>query len=344
MRKKQVTIVDVAQEAGVSYATVSNVLNRRDVPLAEETIRRVEEAARRLGYRRNAAAASLSRQRSNELGLLLPGFGEYFGRFAEAMERTAYAHGYHLSVFSSSHHPELEQRHLEMMLQRRVDGLFCHGLALSPETTRLIVGDGTPIVLFNAWDWPPDIAIGVVNPDFRGACRGAVRHLYDRGCRSFAFAGGLYARATGVQRRLGFADGIASLPETVASAVLELDNVAHAEWPACIMAACAGGEPLGFVAFDDTIASRAMWRLQEQGIAVPERVKIVGVNNDSFAAHCHPGLTSIAISHERHAELAIGMMVAHLEGRTAAEAGTLDAAPSGERTMPLELIVRGSSA
>jgi LacI family transcriptional regulator len=59
-----VTIVDIAAAAGVSIATVSNVLNRRKVPMSEETIRKVEKAAQELGYRRNVMAASLSRRKS----------------------------------------------------------------------------------------------------------------------------------------------------------------------------------------------------------------------------------------------------------------------------------------
>lgn len=348
MKKKSVTIVDVAKEAGVSYATVSNVLNRRSVPLGEETIRRVEEAARRLGYRRNAAAANLSRQRSYELGLLLPGFNDYFGRFAEAMERTAYAYGYHLSVFSSSHHPELEQRHLEMLLQRRVDGLFCHGLALSPEATRRVVGDGTPIVLFNAWDWPADIAIGVVNPDFRGACAEAVRHLYERGCRSFVYIGGTRSRATGIQRRLGFEDGAAALPGDVRPvAALDLDDVPAEQWPARIVTACGHRFPVGIVAFDDAVASRAMWRLQAEGIAVPEQVKIVGVNNEAYTQYCNPGLTSVDIPHARQAELAIGLMMRHLAEygkETAPQAAPSDGELPAEVRIPLRLAIRGSTA
>lgn len=145
-RSKQPTIVDVASEAGVSIATVSNVINRRKVPMAPETIRKVEEAVVRLGYRRNVMATNLSRRRSYELGLIIPHFGGYYGRFAEKLEQRVHHFGYHLSIFSAAGmDPEIEQRHLEHLLQRRVDGLVSHGLAMSMQSTQQLVGEGTPL-------------------------------------------------------------------------------------------------------------------------------------------------------------------------------------------------------
>src|SRR6476620_11181048 len=131
-KNKQATIVDVASEAGVSIATVSNVINRRKVAMSPETIRKVEEAVVRLGYRRNVMATNLSRRRSYELGLIIPHFGGYYGRFAEKLEQKVHPFGYHLSVFSAAGmDPESEKRHLEHLRQRRVDGLVSHGLAMS---------------------------------------------------------------------------------------------------------------------------------------------------------------------------------------------------------------------
>ena len=89
-------------EAGVSIATVSNVINRRKVPMSPETIRKVEEAVVQLGYRRNVMATNLSRRRSYELGLIIPHFGGYYGRFAEKLEQKV--HQFWLSfirIFSS---------------------------------------------------------------------------------------------------------------------------------------------------------------------------------------------------------------------------------------------------
>ena len=75
-KPKQVTIVEVAAAAGVSIATVSNVLNRGGIRSSKETIRKVELAAEQLGYRRNTMAAGLSRNKTYEIGLIVTGVDE----------------------------------------------------------------------------------------------------------------------------------------------------------------------------------------------------------------------------------------------------------------------------
>lgn len=360
MKNKQITIVDVAQAAGVSIATVSNVLNRRNVPLTEETIRKVEEAASRLGYRRNVMAASLSRKRTYELGLIIPAFGGYYGDFAHVMQTIVHQWGYHLSVYASSHNPELEQRHLETLLQRRVDGLFCHGLAMSPDLTRTIVGEGTPLVLFNAWDWPEDMALGAVNLDFAGGSAEMVRHLAGQGCRTLIYSGRREARAIDEQRRIGFMRGIDMLRGTASYPVhyelLEQDLLED-ESGIDIIVSRVGPEPVGVLAFDDFHAFILISRLKERGYEVPGQIMVGGINDQSLARYNAPGITSLSIDYDAQVRHAVQLLFEEL-----GEESYLDAVRSGLRReglpagaasparrgheihIPMQLIARQSTA
>ncbi|WP_028547389.1 LacI family DNA-binding transcriptional regulator [Paenibacillus sp. UNC451MF] len=312
-KHRSVTIVDIAEAAGVSIATVSNVLNRRKVPMSEETIRKVEKTAEELGYRRNVMAASLSRKKSYELGLIVPGFIGYYGLFAEEMERTAHKFGYHMSVFSAGgYDPDMEKRHLEVLLQRRVDGLFCHGLAMSTETTRQIVSDGTPLVLFNGWNWPEDIAVGAVNLDFAEGCRMAVKHLLEQGCRSLFYLERARAHETNNQRLLGFREGVAQAEGNIPSYVLEADKQPMQELVRMTKEMSGSEGPVGIVAFDDLVALRFMSAAIEQGIRVPVEYKIHGINNDIIASSCYPQLTTLDIPYSQQAQLAIRLMLRQL--------------------------------
>lgn len=312
-KKKNATIVDVAKFAGVSIGTVSNVLNRRnDVPLAEETILKVNEAIRQLGYRRNAIAANLSRQRSLELGMLLPSYDDYFAKFAGEVEQIVLEKGYHLSVFSAPGKPELGRRHLELLLQRRVDGLFCHGLAMPPDTARTIVKEGTPIVLFNAWGWPDDIAAGIVNLDVASACAEAVLHLYKQGCRTIVYLGNMIAAATDEQRRIGFTEGIRRLAdEHIITGMLDSHNPG---WLQELQRFAAGDAPVGVLGFNDLTSFHAMSKLLELGYRIPEQVKIVGINNTPVSRLSFPGMTSIQNPYKLQAEAAVRIMMARLLG------------------------------
>ncbi|WJH34902.1 LacI family transcriptional regulator [Paenibacillus sp. CC-CFT747] len=341
MNNKQITIVEVAREAGVSIATVSNVLNKRNVPMAPETAAKVEEAAARLGYRRNTVAASLSRRKTNELGLLLPGFGGYYGQFAEAMELTAHRHGYHLSVYATGSDPEREQRHLETLLERRVDGLFCHGMAMKPESVGRIVRGGSPLVLFNAWEWPEDLAVAAVNLDFAGASAEAVRHLVERGCQTVYYAGTSKALMIDRQRRLGFRREADRLGAEVRTGMIQsVAGDPEERVTAAAAGALAEGGPVGILAFDDRVALRILGRLLEAGIRVPEEVKLLGINNEWFSAAAYPALTSMSIPYEKQAELAIHRLLSHLGE---AEDGKDLPQAKGEVTVPLELTPRRST-
>lgn len=347
LKNKQITIIDVAKEAGVSIATVSNVLNRRNVPLAEETIRKVEEAAARLGYRRNVMAASLSRRKTFELGLIMPGFGGYYGDFAHVMQSLVHKHGYHLSVYSSSGNPELEQRHLETLLQRRVDGLFCHGLAMTPALTRTIVGEGTPMVLFNAWGWPGDAALGAVNLDFAGGAAEVVRHLAERGCRTLFYLGKGRARAVDEQRRIGFQRGVEAWTSggaDVAASILEAGRLEEGDWIGSVTRALETG-PAGVLAFDDFDAFVAISMLRERGIDVPGQVKVAGINDQPMARLFSPSITSIAFDLEEQVRGAVGLLLGHLEGEAPlAEPGNRPQQETvNEISIPTRLVPRKST-
>ena len=260
--------------------------------MSPETIRKVEEAVVRLGYRRNVMATNLSRRRSYELGLIIPHFGGYYGRFAEKLEQKVHRFGYHLSVFSAAGmDPEIEKRHLEHLLQRRVDGLVSHGLAMSMQSTQQLVGEGTPLVIFNGWGWPSEIVKLAVNLDFAKAFSEAVQHFLKAAvARLFMRAG-----AKGWER--------------MSSAF----KVSWQDWRLCrIDSACALGcgraryrgtldealrlsgemRPIGIYTFNDALALEILALCHERGIRVPEEVQLIGMDNELFSKASFPSITS----------------------------------------------------
>jgi LacI family transcriptional regulator len=301
---RQPTIVDVAQEAGVSIATVSNVLNRRKVPLTLDTIQKVERAVKLLGYRRNVMAANLSSRKSHELGLIIPSYGGYFGRFAEELEQQFYLFGYHLSVFSSSgSNPDLERRHMELLLQRRVDGLVCHGLAMSVESTRQIVGEGTPLVIFNGWGWPSEVASLAVNLNFAEASSEAVAHLMERGCRSVFYVADTHSLGANAQRELGFRRGIETYGQDTAHAILDAGEIGIEACIDHILQMSGELRPIGVYAFSDILALRLLSACQARGYEIPDEIKIIGMDNELYSQISYPSITSFDMPVKRQTYL-----------------------------------------
>lgn len=101
-----VTIYQVAEEAGVSPSTVSNLLNGRTGKMLPETRSRVESAIRRLGYRPNRAAQQLRTGRIQMLGLIVPSVANpFWGTFARHLEAAALAEGFYMLLCNSERDP-----------------------------------------------------------------------------------------------------------------------------------------------------------------------------------------------------------------------------------------------
>ncbi|MGG1551601.1 LacI family DNA-binding transcriptional regulator [Paenibacillus ferrarius] len=307
-KTKPVTIVEVAAAAGVSIATVSNVLNRGGIRSSQETIRKVEQAAEQLGYRRNTVAAGLSRSKTFEIGLIIPSFGGYYGNLAEYLQLEAYNAGYHLSVFTSGwFNPLIERKNIEVLLQRRVDGLICHGLAMGQESTRSLVNNGTPLVMINGWGWPADIAVGAVNLGFAGACRDSVALLVERGCDSLIYVGSKRSSVINEQRLQGFYAGLAQLGRDIPYQVVDNWEV---DIEVILRDSLAGAsERVGLVAFDDVVALKVVSAANKLGIRIPEQLQITGINNDIMAEISYPAISSWSIPYSLQAGTAINKLL-----------------------------------
>ncbi|MFE5323258.1 LacI family DNA-binding transcriptional regulator [Paenibacillus sp. NPDC056579] len=314
-KTKQVTIVDVAEFAGVSIATVSNVLNRGGIRTSRETIRKVELAADELGYRRNIMAAGLSRKKTFEIGLIIPGFKSIYGMLAEHLQLEAHHAGYHLTVFSSNGlNPDIERRHLEVLLQRRVDGLICHGLAMGMEATRSIVNQGTPLVLINGWSWPEDISIGSVNLGIAGACEQSCKVLTDRGCTMLCYVGHKGSKIIDERRRLGFGDGIDKYGSGLLHESTDIQELDYERYLTDLVQRHSGR--IGIIAFDDNIALKLLSAANKLHIPIPERLMLIGVNNDYIAINSYPGISSWEIPYMDQAQSVIHKLINKLEGRS----------------------------
>ncbi len=129
---KKVTIRDVAREAGVSVTLVSFVMNakmgkdgRLDCPVNPDTAERVLQVAKRLGYRRNNAAASLRSGRSHSIAVIVSDIANpFFAEICRNIENIAYKAGYTVIFASSEENPQKLAHLVETMVGYNVEGLI----------------------------------------------------------------------------------------------------------------------------------------------------------------------------------------------------------------------------
>ncbi|MGW0817291.1 LacI family DNA-binding transcriptional regulator [Streptomyces viridiviolaceus] len=200
------TISDVARIAGVSTSTVSHVINGTR-PVRDETRTRVEEAVKATGYRRDSLARALRRSRTDSIGLILTDVSEpAFAAMARGVEREAMAAGCTVLLANSGEDPELEARALEVLAERRVDGLLIAPVARSHrEAITAVIDQGTPVVLIDRLGGVKADQVGVDNT---APMRELVLHLVAHGHRRIALAAGDTGVSTIAERRRGYLEGL----------------------------------------------------------------------------------------------------------------------------------------
>jgi DNA-binding LacI/PurR family transcriptional regulator len=347
-RGRASTIRDVARESGYSASTVSIVLN--NAPLAryipEETKGRIQTTARRLGYRPNPLARSLRSQRSNIVGVMVFDITDPFCTpILRGLENALYQASY-LSLLADAHNePHRFERYLEMLLDRRVEGLIV--------IANWLVTDIKVLADLSQKQVPTVIAgrafesenISTVSVDNESGAALALEHLYRLGHREIAFLRGPKTLASSGQRWKGIrsyaqsvgltldAKRIAELPESLdPNSSFEAGTQLTAEL-------LRGGKPFtALLAYDDVTALGALRALKNKRLRVPEDCSVVGFDDVAQASLSLPSLTTVRQPMEAMGSMSVGMM---LDAIKAVE--HKKDIPVVRRRIPAELVVREST-
>ena len=314
-----VSLKDIAARAGVSLATVSNVVNgyRR---VGDATRRRVQQAIDELGYTPNLSARHLRRGRTGLIALAIPELNNpYFVELAGAAIREAAHLGYTLVMEDTA-----ADRDRELMLiggshQQIIDGLIFSPVRIGREEV-LASTSSTPLVLIGegVYDVPHDhIAIDNV-----AASRVAVRHLVSLGRRRIAFIGdrprdlppAAHLRLRGYRAAL-VAAGLRYEVELIAptAAFGRMDGLRAMRELLTL-----DRPPDAVFAYNDLIAIGAMRAIGEAGLRIPDDIAVVGIDDIEEGRFSNPTLTTISPDKERIGQLVVRALVARIEGRPAA--------------------------
>lgn len=287
MSTQRVTLAVLAKSLKLSTCTVSKILNKslKGVRHAPETIRRVEEAAERMGYRANAQARALRTRRSQLIGFLLPSAQtSVFGELTDRLEFELRAFGLHLLIGHSRNSADEEARLLSMFLSHGVDGLLW-----IPSRERLHLADyqlpkGFPVVVL---DRPASCAGAVhVITDNRKSSRLLAQRIYDHGHRHVAVLNSSPGDRSMKERLAGIEDVFgASLTVADGENTAEAGRGAADRW---------FEEPWSFtalVALSEPLAIGALGAMRDHDIAAPHGLSFAAFDDFPLAAHWSPRIT-----------------------------------------------------
>lgn len=305
VRKRPLTLNDVASKAGVSQATVSLVLNGvAGARVSEQTAKRVLTAAEELGYRR-AARVRADERYGSVIGMIIDDVSStpFVAPLLEGAREAALEHQCLVWTASTRSHPELEQAAVQSMLQQQAIGIIYTTLFTRPVSLPSI-GPDMPVVLLNCR--APERSLPSIVPDDSGGSRGLTQALLAAGHTRIGHLAGESWLDAGRDRLAGYTEALAArgiafdpaLVSDLGSSYLAGRDGAHAllDLPE---------PPTGLVCYNDRMALGALDAARERGLRVPDDLSIVGFDNDSFVENLFPALTTAELPHEAMARLAV---------------------------------------
>lgn len=299
-----VTIYQVAEAAGVSPSTVSNVLNGRDGRMLPQTRKRVEQAMADLGYHPNRAARQLRTGRSGAIGLIVPSVANpFWGAFARHLEAAALSHGYHVLLCNSERDPARERAYVDELWADGLRGIvLCTSL---PSLDHLAdkVAQGLSLVAFDRTTQvgDPDSVVNVSIDNVVGA-QLATRHLVELGHRRIAFVSGSLGSINRRERHRGFLEAARTAGLTEAEATTWSGGDDYADLDAAELGRAAIGEllalparrrPTAVLTINDMAALGACAGIRDAGLTVGEDVSVIGFDDIVLAELTTPALTTV---------------------------------------------------
>ncbi|WP_299303006.1 LacI family DNA-binding transcriptional regulator [uncultured Brachybacterium sp.] len=323
---------DVAARAGVSYQTVSRVLNEPGI-VRPDTRDRVLTAISELGYTRNRAARALKTSRSSLIGVLTDDLS-LFGpaETTTAIETAAREAGYSVVLTSMPHGPHSAHRIGAELLGSGVEGILVIAAHEGMTPAFSAVARSTPVVAVSAQP-PHEAGVEVVGIDQGRGAHEVVEHLQRTGVRSIVHIAGPTDWFDARARRSGFTAALEELG-------LDGEVVGPGDWTPrsgyeLTEAVLRSGLPEAIFAANDMIAIGVLHALHEHGLRVPEDVAVVGFDNTLGAEFLIPSLTTVAQPFAEVGRAALRHLVSLLEGE--------QPAPESPLTLAPRLVVRRST-
>ena len=307
----------IAQKAGVSTATVSNVINGNFHKVSRETVEKVQQVIRENHYKPNAAARSLASRKSRIVGVVLPNIhdGDSFfvnphdAHLLAQLEQHIRSRGYYMMPRCVTH----ARDSVPLFSTWNVDGIICFGTS-AEEIRGLLEAADVPVVFIDGYDAQQDlVSVGI--DDYKGGSL-AARYLLGKGHREIAIAGPPTAVSGVVEARYaGFRDACAEKGVTVPEESVFCTNTQYQSGVTAGQQIAMSGKHYSAVwCISDIVAFGVMEGLRLCGLNVPGDISVVGFDNLPECDYSYPKLTTISQNVDGKASRAIQLLLERIEG------------------------------
>lgn len=312
---KQITIKDIAMEAGVSVASVSRALNNQS-GIGKEKKRRILELCERMNYWPDGEARKFLKQKTPTIGVMMPDIlSPFYSKLMVLASDIAHKKGYQVLLCSSFRDPRAEERYLQLLTENQVEGILIFPVSYESSSVLMKYAQKLPVVTLH--EMPHQSGLPYVCTDERRAGRIATEYLISKGCKNLMFVGFKPERLAHRYRADSFLKVATEtrIPAEIYECGIDyrssfergyrqFQNFLMEERPL----------PDGIVAASDASANGIVKACRENSIRIPEDFSLIGFDNISVQLPLVE-LTTVAVSHEKLVERAMEVLFNLIDGK-----------------------------
>jgi len=307
------TIKDVAAVAGVSFTTVSHVVNNTR-PVSADVRSKVELAIRQLNYVPSAVARSLKARSTATIGLVVPNStNPYFAEMARGIEDGCARNGYCLFFCNSDDDPAKQRNYLRVLQEKRIDGLIVASAGDDATLAQTLADSREPLVIVDRNI--EGVSADLVQIDHEKGAYLATRHLLQLGHSKIGCITGPVQTAVSAMRVHGFIRAMAERGvEIPADAIVESDFSGSGGYRATAQLFDTV-RPTAIFAGNDMMGIGALRAAAERGIRVPQDCSIIGFDDIELGRFTYPALSTVGQSVRALGEMAAQTLIERITGR-----------------------------
>ncbi len=338
MKKSRTTITDIANQLGVSPATVSRSLNNHPA-ISKKTKKAVVRLARKLNYQPNQLALNLLQKKTNTIGVIVPEITSYFfSSIINGIQDLVNPLGVNMIIGQSNESYKEEKKIIQSFVSINVDGFL---ISPSSKTRKfdhlnMLKENNIPMVIFDR-DCEGIEVDKVFVDEYNGAFQ-AVEHLIKAGCRRIAHIAGPSTLSTSRHRLMAYEDALAKHGITLnedyivtCKGFMPKHGIASTKQLLSLE-----NRPDAIFAVNDGVAIGAMFVIKEEGLKIPEEISIIGFDDDPHSCYFKPSLSTIWQPTYELGMLSARLLMKRINSKTNEPKVRVE-------TLFPELIVRGSS-
>ncbi len=321
MAKSTTTIKDVADYAGVSQATASRALSGRGY-VSLETKQRVEEAAKELVYKPSGLARSLKLKRTDTIGLMITDIVNPFYAFlAAGVLQCANNLGFHVILCATDEDPDMEREYLEVLMEKRVDGIVAVSTGQNLELWQEAINLGTEVVLVDREvEGISDVSLVLID-NVKGAYD-AVSYLLQLGHQRVGIINGPLNTTTGRDRLQGYRKafekfGVPVDEELVENVSFKGESGTNATNRLLNLPA----PPTAIFAANNVLGEAMMTVLRDKKMKVPEDISLVVFDDVPWVSMASPSITAVAQPTRQMGVVSMELLAHSLQSRANGEKG-----------------------